>query len=130
MFSCKQEEKKAKTHRCPKNYTASSKAMEADAALNLYKSMYDKSQGSIALANIVADDDSSMRAKLRHKTKAHKAGALPDNIPEPGWLADPSHRCKIVAKQIFQLVARGKAVTKCTNFDALCIKNYYGYAKK
>ena len=129
-FHAKRTNKKAKAHRCPKNYDASSKAMEADAALQLYKSLYDNSQGTIALQSIVADDDSSMRAKLRHKSRTHKAGALPDNIPEPTWLADPSHRCKVVAKQIFKLAAQDRSTTECTNVDAFRIKKYYGYAVK
>ena len=122
--------KQADTHDCPKNYEASSKAMEADAALTLYKSIFDNSDGSVAIAFIVADDDSSMRAKLRHKSPTHKTGSLPDIMPPPGWLADPSHRCKIVARPIFALAALSNDISDCSNVDAYRIKKYWGYVVK
>ena len=53
-------------HNCPKNYTGSSKAMEADAALTIYEELYYESQKKIALQYIVSDNDSSMRALLKH----------------------------------------------------------------
>ena len=120
--------KTPRTHHCPKNYYASSKAIEADTALTLCKTLYDSTQGSITIGFIVADDDSSMKAKLQHKTKTHKTGSLPDNIPQPAWLADPSHRCKSISRPIFALASQGRKETECTNVDALRIKKYYGYA--
>ena len=132
-MTCHHAERKQetpKTHLCPKNYCASSKAMEADAALTLYLDLFESSDGTIALDYIVADDDCSMRAKLRHHTSAHKTGSLPDNIPEPSWLADPSHRCKVAVKPIFALASLGNQQSECTNVDVLRIKKYWGYMIK
>ena len=78
-------------HVCPRNYEGSSKAMEADAALQLYTKLYESLNKCLYLKAIVADDDSSMRALLKHKTTNPK-GRLPQEMLEPEWLADPSHR--------------------------------------
>ena len=43
-----------------------------------------------------------MRALLKHSIN-HPNGKLKPEIPEPEWLADPSHRTKVVAKPIFAL---------------------------
>ena len=77
-------------HICPKNYEGSPKAMEADAALHLYKLLYYNSDKQLTLEAIVADDDSTMRALLRWFSIINKRGRLPTEIPEPEWLADPS----------------------------------------
>ena len=89
-------------HNCPKNYTGSSQTMEADEALTIYEELYYESQKKIALQYIVSDDDYSMRALLKHGIN-HPKGKLKPEILEPEWLADPSHRTKIVAKPIFAL---------------------------
>ena len=60
---------------------------------------------------IVSDDDSTMRAVLKHASKGSRGqvlksskGKLHTDIPEPSFLADTSHRVKIVAKHIFSIV--------------------------
>ena len=53
-------------HNCPKNYTGSSNAMEADAALTINEELYYESQKKIALQCIILDGDSSMRVFLKH----------------------------------------------------------------
>ena len=57
---------------------------------------------------IVSDDDSMMRAVLKHliigvrvKVLKTSKGKLDVQIPEPSFLAYPSHRIKVVAKHIF-----------------------------
>ena len=54
-----------------RNYDGSSKGMEVDAALDLYKTLYNSNDKKVVLKTIVVDDDSSMRVLLRH----------PDNNP-------------------------------------------------
>ena len=66
----------------PKNYDGSSKAMESNAALQLYIRLYQDSNNDIVLKTVVADDDSSMRALLTHKTINPK-GRLPEEMPQP-----------------------------------------------
>ena len=45
-------------HVCPKNYDDSSKAMEVDVALHLYKELYHNSNKNLYRKAIVVDDDS------------------------------------------------------------------------
>jgi len=72
----------------------------------------------VILMAIVADDDSSMRALLRHPDNNPK-GKLPLEIPEPEWLTDPSHRTKVVAKPFYALASLPKKQSTCTNIDAM-----------
>ena len=84
---------------------------------------------------IVSDNDSTMRAVLKHpligvrgqvmKTSKEK---LDEEIPEPSFLADPSHRVKVLAKHIFFIVNKSRAQRcGCTKADALRIKKDWGY---
>ena len=116
-------------HDCPRNYSGSSKAMESDSALNLYESLFYDSKKKIVLKSIVSDDDSTMRALLKYP-KNHKRGKLNPEIPEPSWLADPSHRTKVVAKYMFNLATLPKSKSTCTKIDAVRVKKYFGYMLK
>ena len=65
---------------------------------------------------IVSDDDSTMWAVLKHpiigvwgQVLKTSKGKLDVKIPEPSFLADPSHRIKVVAKHIFYIVNDSKA---------------------
>ena len=59
---------------------------------------------------IVSDDDSTMRSVLKNPSigvrgqvlKTSK-GKLDEEIPEPSFLADPSHHVKLFAKRIFSI---------------------------
>ena len=114
-------------HECPKNYVGSSKGMEADGALSLVLKLDDITKSKIFIESFVSDDDSSLRAIMRHHHPKGK-GMLPPHIPEPKWLADPTHRTKIVANAIFSLVNnKPKVDSVCSNADALRIKKYFGY---
>ena len=73
--------------------------MEADAALTIFEELYYESQKKISLQYIVSDDESSMRALLKHDINHPKGKLIPER-PEPEWLADPFHKTKIVAKPI------------------------------
>ena len=141
---------KAEPHPCPKNYEGSSKAMESDAALELTIRMYEEQH--VFVEKIVADDDSTMKANVRHSyeekekkkglfplwswpcttegQKKTSTGMLPLHIPEPGWLADPTHRTKVVGKRFFDMLKRGKRYSNITKADCLRIKKYYGYFLK
>jgi len=73
----------------------------------------------------VSDDDSTMRSLLQHESKNNK-GKLPPNIPEPVFLADPSHRIKVMFKPFFLMVKNTKDPNECKMIDALRIKKYLG----
>ena len=118
-----------KEHCCPRNFEGSSKAMEAYGALSLVKKIYNKTKGEVFVEAMVLDDDASVRSILTHESVNPK-GQLPEEIPQPIFLADPSHRTKVVAKAIFVLAHLPKSISTCTNIDALRIKKYYGYMLK
>ena len=83
---------------------------------------------------IVSDDDSPMRAVIKHTSKGDRGqvlksskGKLHEDTPEPSFLADPSHRVKVVAKHIFSIVNESRDLRcGCTKADALWIKNIGG----
>ena len=108
----------------------SSKGMEADAALHLIEKLHKQSATDAFIEAIVADDDSSMRAVLSHKSTNKKKGRLPEYIPQPRFLADPTHRVKVVAKTIFMLANQPSTTSICTKVDALRFKKYFGYMIK
>ena len=51
-------------------------------------------------------------------------------MPELEWLADPSHRTKVVAKPFYLLASLSKSQSTCTNVDAIRLKRYFGYMIK
>ena len=58
---------------------------------------------------IISDDDSKMQAVLKHPSKGSRGKVLKsskvkidEEIPVPSFLADLSHRVKVVAKDLFQ----------------------------
>ena len=87
---------------------------------------------------IVGNDNSTMRAALKHPSigvrgqvlKTFK-GKFDEKTPEPSFLADPSHRVKVVSKHIFSIVNESRAQRcGCTKADALLIKKDWGYTIK
>ena len=66
-----------------------------------------------------------MRSLLKHKA-VHPKGKLPYDVPQPVFLADPSHRIKVMAKPFFKMVVKSKDPTKAKTIDALRIKKYIG----
>ena len=76
---------------------------------------------------ILSDNNSTMRVVLNHplicvqvevlKTSKRK---LDEEIPEPSFLAYPSHRVNVVAKHIFSIINESRAQRcGCTKADAL-----------
>ena len=88
--------------------------------------------------SIVSNDDRTMRAVLKHPSKGAQ-GRVPKSskgkphteIPEPSFLADPSHRVKVVSKQILPIVNESRdQQCGCTKADALQLKKDWGYMIK
>ena len=107
------QSKEPPNHDCPRKFTGSSKAMESDAALPLYESMFYDSKKKIASRSIVSDDDSTMRALLKHPSN-HRS----------------SHRTKVIAKYIFALETLPKSKSTGTKIDTVRVKKYFGYMIK
>ena len=134
--SAENKREEAEEHECPKNFEGSSKSMEASAILKMVEDAH--YNRFFIIDAIVSDDDSTMRAVLKHPRigvrgqflKTSK-GKLDEEIPEPSFLADPSHRIKVVAKHIFYIVNDSKA-QRCgfTRADALRLKKDWGYMIK
>ena len=144
---CKSAEKQgveADPHECPGQYEGSSKGMEADSALVLTKDAWDNRK--FCVKNIVADDDSTMRAVLSHSYRALRqadvnfewpltesgnkkrdTGRLPLSIPEPNWLADPTHRQKVFASKFFAAANPPSLAKPVQKADAIRLKKYFGY---
>ena len=78
---------------------------------------------------IIKGYDSSVRTLLKHQYNNPK-GRLPEKIIELEWLADPSHRTKVVAKPIYQLAISFNKLSSCTKLDAVRFKQYFGYMIK
>ena len=85
------------------------KIMEASAILKIVEdALYNR---FFIIDAIVSDYDNTMRAGLKHLSKGDRGqvlkspkGKLHTDIPEPSFLADPSHHVKVVAKYIFSIV--------------------------
>ena len=87
---------------------------------------------------IVSDDDSTMRAVLKHPSKGARGqvlksskGKIHTEISKPSFLVDPSHRVKVVAKHIFSIVNERRDLRyRCNKADALQLKKDWGYMIK
>ena len=92
--------------------------MEASAALELVVALWNSSNRTICVEFIVSDDDSTMRAHLQHACN-YKHGKLPNDTTEPSFLADPSHRIKVMRKEAFKLALQSKQSSGCELNDTL-----------
>ena len=87
---------------------------------------------------IVSDDNRTMRDVLKHPSKVSRGqvlkspkGKIHEDIPEPSFLADPSHCVKVVAKHFFSIVNESRDLRcGCTKSDALRLKKYWEYTIK
>lgn len=81
----------ARPHDYPINFADAPKAMEATAVLQVCHDLYYSYDGKVFLEYVVSDDDSTMRAKLKHpkmnkrtgKELATNTGKLRKEIKEP-----------------------------------------------
>ena len=89
--------------------------MEATAALEL---VIELAAVGVGVEFIVSDDDSTMRAHLKH-IGTHAGAKLPLDIPQPTFLCDPSHQVKVMVKEIFKLALASKKISECEKIDAL-----------
>ena len=117
-LSAKKNNKVPKPHNCFKNFDGHAKAMEAVSAAELVSRISKDCNGLARVATMISDDDSSMRSHCSHN------GGLPTNVHEPIFLADPSHRCKVIGKPLFKLASQKKSVCTLTTHDATRIKVY------
>ena len=117
-------------HECPMNYHGSSKGMEAEGALSLVLQLDRQSDSKLFIEKMVTDDDASIRAIVAHAKNPKSKGRLPLHIPEPRFLADPSHRTRVVARAIFALATLNLDQSECRTIDAMRFKRYFGFMLK
>jgi len=148
-------------HECVTNFDGSSGSMEPEAMLEMYKTLHDNYQTIIG--TIVTDDDSSIKAKLKWSNEDHMKnnnttdtpkitnrvgnvvprpdkGGIPSHMPEPGFLADPNHRRKTLANELYNLEKLGKQADKknpnkkwnltMTKMDVLRISKNFAFMAK
>ena len=119
--------KPSKAHECTKNWAGSSKGMEAAGILDMV--MRSVSSGFIVKC-IVSDDDSVMRAHLRHVKNPNDKkdkGKLPIWFYEPKFLADPTHRKKVVASHFYKLTSLPVRKSRVSSAMARRMKRNWGY---
>ena len=98
---------------CPKNFEGSSNIMEASAILKMVDDAFYNC--FFIMDVIVSNHGSTMQVVLKHSSKGARGKVLKsskeklyDKIPEPSFLADPSHRVKAVAKHIFSVFNKSR----------------------
>ena len=102
-----QKGKPACPHTCVKNYTGFSKGMESAAIVEMATQAPQK---GFVIAIVVSSNDSTMRAQMTQAGPDNPKGKLTPWIFAPSFLADPSHRNKVVSSIFFPCLC------KCVNF--------------
>jgi len=129
----------ATDHHCPKNFSGSSKSMEARAAVSMITKMFELTDCCIDV--LLTDDDATTRSNNKHSFKEmydaglmrskeldwprnEKGVYLPDHgkLPLHVWairhyLADPTHRCKSFGRALYALQRENGRKLKFTNVD-------------
>jgi hypothetical protein len=141
-------------HECWKNHNGSSGSMESAGAVELLVKLFDDYNAVVHL--LCCDDDSSVRADCKwnnadymayHNTtsipmvpitkgpnkgilqpRPNNVGKLPVHVPEPLFVADPNHRCKLLTGELIAL-DKSRADLKCTmtRMDSTRIGKNFGY---
>ena len=97
--------------------------MESILCHDLLTHLHDSTCGKINIGQLVTDDDSTLR---QHCSSVENGGKLRTEINQPTFLADPSHRCKVMLKKIFGLVTATRKADEVKNIDALRLRKYTG----
>ena len=96
--------------------------MEGDLYLELLQLINRDIEQKVFVSHLVSDDDTTLRANC---AKTKNGGKLTNEIEQPHFLADPSHRIKVMTKPIFAMVTNNKDHSKLKMIDALRIKKIY-----
>ena len=116
-------------HDCVINHEGSSGSMEPVAVLRMHIWLH--TEKHVIVDRFIADDDSSIKAKLKWNNEDHMAinnttvyptivtpsgnvtprpdiGGAPKEIPEPSFIADPNHRRKTLTGELYALEGKKK----------------------
>ena len=95
--------------------------METVLSLDLLTEVDRKRDHKVYTKDMVTDDDSTMWSHCQNK---NNGGKSPNHIPQPNYLADPSHRFKVMVKPFFRMVNTAKYPTRCKNIAFLRLEKY------
>ena len=96
--------------------------MESKVALHMVTELCLLSKNKVFVREIVTDDDTIMRANLKHTKK----GKLHDKVPDPRFLAGPSYRVKVMVKSIFAKATKTKDSNNIKTIDTIRLKKISG----
>ena len=138
-------------HECMINHVGSSGSMEPLAILDMVVDLYDNAMRRVVITQLVTDDDSSIKAKLKWSNADHMLnhnsfvtptiinrngnetnrpdhGQLPRHMPEPTFVADPNHRKKTLKGELYRHLAKNKE-QRCglTKVDVMRIAQNFAY---
>jgi hypothetical protein len=136
---------------CSKNYTGSSKGMEAEGVERRVKELWDDTTYCAYVARFISDDDSTMQARLRwphagaieagliakwptyinkngKETKKKCTGSLPLEHPSISNLADKNHRIRGYGSKMFELAYAAKSRSMMMKPDARRLQRNLSYA--
>ena len=71
---------------------------------------------------MIVDDDSFMRASLKHQCINPKE-ILSRSMPQPEWSVDTLHQTKVVAKYMYNLNSLPRKASPCTKVETIRFKN-------
>ena len=108
-------------HTCNSNYSGGSGGMEALLCRQLVEEIHFRSDGMMKVEDLVTDDDSTLRD---HCSSEENGGKLRSGVSQPKFLADPTHRTKVMVRPIFGLVQSTKNPDEVKMIDALRLKKY------
>ena len=111
--------RQARPHEYNVNFEGGSGAMEAALSLKLLTKINHEYDQHVYVDHLVSDDDSTLRS---HCQNQQHGGKLPNEIPSPTYLADPSHRIKVMVKGVFALASKNKNPLECKPIDAMRLK--------
>ena len=108
-------------HKCNANHDGSSGSMESTLCRQMLEEVTESTNSRVSVGTLVTDDDSTLRS---HCKLHENGGKLRAGVPEPTFLADPSHRVKVMLKPIFALVSSTKNPDEVKHVDALRLRKY------
>jgi hypothetical protein len=114
-------------HECSKNYSGSSKGMEAKGILQMVTDLWNKT--NLAVTTYVSDRDSSTRAVLspvQTNEKKHK-GLLPADHYPVEFFTDPNHIVRSFGSKCYKLSRMGKKKSEMSKSDAPRLKRNFSY---
>ena len=108
-------------HKCNANHDGYSDSMESTLCRLMLEEVTEKADARVSVGTLITDDDGTLRS---HCSLLEHEGKLKEGVPEPTFLADPSHRVKVMLKPIFAMVTSTKNPDEVKHVEALRLRKY------